>query len=66
MVLYPYDIHFPQLFTPKIPQDREAELQTLRLQKEEVLAQVAKKDAMQAASPSLGQLIHAGFDAGLG
>ena len=61
MVLYPYDIHFPQLFTPKIPQDREAELQ-----KEEVRAQVAKKDAMQAASPSLGQLIHAGFDAGLG
>ncbi|CAL1172351.1 unnamed protein product [Cladocopium goreaui] len=30
-------------------QDREAELQTLRLQKEEVLAQVAKKDAVQAS-----------------
>ena len=31
-------------------EDREAELQTLRLQKEEVLAQVAKKDAVQADS----------------
>eukprot|EP00435_Cladocopium_sp_Y103_P003529 s3835_g1.t1 len=29
--------------------DREAELQTLRLQKEEVLAQVSKKDAVQAS-----------------
>ena len=32
------------------PQDREAELQALRLQNEEILAQAAKKDAVQALS----------------
>lgn len=38
-------------------QDREAELQALRLQNEEILAQAAKKDAVQALSFFFGEEI---------
>ena len=39
------------------PQDREAELQALRLQNEEILAQAAKKAAVQALIFFLGEEI---------